>query len=709
MNDKRKSSGKWIVCAVGLFLIFLITGVFIWKDYRDTLMDNQIHQLQITTRILSKNMETSIKEYEDDLDFLESLADDEVEEIFQKYEQTKDSYGIDLYWEDEQGKFIKSISGGMYEELVRIAEIDESREIYQMNTDGAHRGKYLVVKKRKADGGKICLVVDEEKYYQRIISNIKIGSNGYIVIKSSDGRILMHPDDEQWGIDVIEGRKEMYPDLDFSSLSEMIENQKKGEEGVSVYYSYWWTKETLPRVKKISVYTPAKIGNDFFVISSVTDYEDFFQPIREGFTGLLLLFSGILVVSMFLFFVAMKMVHKRRQVEAENTYLKELNELLEEVHQNEETIAHQQRLQIMGTMTGGIAHEFNNFLTPIMGYAELLMMELPEDSEEYENVVEIYEASEKAKDVVRQISTLSRKNVETVYKEVDAAQMIRRGIKMAESVCPANIQMESQICLEDQSILGNTTQLHQVILNICVNAVHAIGKKSNGKIQINGQIVAYENLNLELQKKVNAAWKSYLLIQIKDNGCGMDSETLRQIFNPFFTTKKGGEGTGLGLALAEQIITSHKGYLYAESEKGIGSTFSLLLPVMEKGVKQEILREKNPEQLHIIAADDNQKILKLLEKHFAKLGVHLETCGTKQEILNFLKQGDIDALVIDERIEDMSGIDFCMSIQGSYPELKKILMINHVTREVAEAKSRNMIDDYVEKPVSAASLLEALR
>ena len=109
----------------------------------------------------------------------------------------------------------------------------------------------------------------------------------------------------------------------------------------------------------------------------------------------------------------------------------------------------------MGTLTGGIAHEFNNFLTPIMGYAELLMMELPEDSEEYDNVIEIYEASEKAKDVVRQISTLSRKNVETVYKEVPAAQMLRRAVKMADSVCPSGIQMESRIELSDQSILGN--------------------------------------------------------------------------------------------------------------------------------------------------------------------------------------------------------------------------------------------------------------
>lgn len=177
----------------------------------------------------------------------------------------------------------------------------------------------------------------------------------------------------------------------------MIEDQKKGEEGVSVYYSYWWTKKDLPRVKKISVYTPAKIGEDFLVISSVTDYTDFYQPIREGFTGLMLLFAGILAICMVVFFLAMKMFNQRKQVEAENAYLKELNGLLEEVHQNEETIAHQQRLQIMGTMTGGIAHEFNNFLTPIMGYAELLMMELPEDSDEYDSVAEIYEASEKAK------------------------------------------------------------------------------------------------------------------------------------------------------------------------------------------------------------------------------------------------------------------------------------------------------------------------
>ena len=722
MQEQKKSgkmSKKWIAGALLLLIILLVLGIHVWKDYRDTLMDNQIDQLKVTTEILSKNMESSIQEYEDDLGFFEGLKNiKDAKEIFQRYIDTQNIFVEDFFWEKEDGTFLGSVSGNQYHDSIKFAQMDQTRSMYQMKGGDSGTEKYLVIKERTEDGKNVCLVVNEEKYYNKIISDIKIGSNGYIVIKASDGRILMHPDNDQWGIDVIAGRKKMYPDLDFSSLEKMIDDQKKGKEGVSVYYSYWWTKKDLPRVKKISVYTPAKIGDDFLVVSSVTDYTDFYQPIREGFTGLLLLFSGILAVCMLVFFLAMKMFNERKQVEAENAYLKELNGLLEEVHQNEENIAHQQRLQIMGTMTGGIAHEFNNFLTPIMGYAELLMMELPEDSDEYDSAAEIYEASEKAKDVVRQISTLSRKNVETVYKEVPVAQMLRRAVKMADSVCPSGIHMEKQIDLSDQSILGNATQLHQVILNICVNAVHAIGKKNEGrknedkiegKIEITGKEIAYGGAGEELKKHLNDAWEHYIHIQIRDNGCGMDNETLRQIFNPFFTTKKGGEGTGLGLALAEQIVLSHKGYIYAESEKGVGSTFHILLPVMEKNVDMEFAKAKEAPDIRIVAADDNVKVLRLLQKNFLKLGVQIQIFTNKKELLEHLKIRGADVLFVDESMEDVGGIEFCMSVQGQYPDMKKILMITQVTREIAEAKSRDIIDGYVEKPVSATTLLEAVR
>ena len=345
----------------------------------------------------------------------------------------------------------------------------------------------------------------------------------------------------------------------------MVEEQKSGREGISQYYSYWWTDPELPRVYKVSAYAPVDLGGDFWVVSAVMDYDEFYEPIRDGFINICLIASGIFLLVFLLFVFLGKMSSDRKKSEGEIKYLKELNALLEEVHQGEEKIAHQQRLQIMGTMTGGIAHEFNNFLTPIMGYAEILMMELPPDSEQYDSACEIYEASEKAKEVVRQISSLSRKNVETVYRLMPAQKLFTRAVKMVESICPVHVKLTADIQAGEAKILGNATQINQVILNICVNAVHAIGKKE-GMLEIRVRLCRRQELPGHVAERFLDLWKKYLTITITDNGCGMDKEVLKHIFDPFFTTKKGGEGTGLGLALAEQIILSHKGCIYAESQ-----------------------------------------------------------------------------------------------------------------------------------------------
>ena len=403
-----------------------------------------------------------------------------------------------------------------------------------------------------------------------------------------------------------------------------------------------------------------------------------------------------------------RLVFDRQKSAAEIIYLRELNSLLEEVHQSEENIAHQERLQIMGTMTGGIAHEFNNFLTPIMGYAELLMMELPEDSEEYDSAHEIYEASEKAKDVVRQISTLSRKNVETVYKSIPAQKLMQRAVKMISSVCPPQVTVEEQMNLDHTWILGNTTQINQVLLNISVNAIHAIGKQK-GTIRILARRVKRNSLSQELADKLRESWEDYVEIQIQDTGCGMNQETMKHIFDPFFTTKKGGEGTGLGLALAEQIITSHKGYIYAESKKGEGSTFHIYLPVLDTEHMPQIVQNIPRKDYRIVVADDNAKVLQLLKKNFEKIGIQIQTCMKREELQKCLEQQEADVLVVDETMEDCSGVDFCMSLAGRYPDMLKLIIIDGVSREVAEARQKGIIDGYVEKPVSDTAILEAIR
>lgn len=711
-REYMKKNKKTLIAAIPLFLIVILVfaGFGVWKKYRDTLMQNQEEQMLLTTRILSENMAMSTEEYEESLSFLAKTAEnrpqDEAKQLYREFIDTQTSFITNLYLEDEQGKLSESVKDVQIVSSQLLTQSSAKNSIYMEKDTG---GKiYNVYKRILKDGRKICLMIDAEKYYQKLISGIHIGTNGYIVVKDAEGTIIMHPKKEQWGIPVIAGRKKMYPDLDYSSLEKMIEDQKKRKEGISHYYSYWWTNEKRPRVQKISAYSPVQIGDSFWVVSAVIDYDDLYEPIAEGFLKMVCIFVGILLAAGIAVVLFGRVMRDMRRAVREINDLKELNEQLEKMHRSEQSIAHQQRLQIMGTMTGGIAHEFNNFLTPIMGYAELLMMELPEGSEEQDSAKEIYEASEKAKDVVRQISSLSRKNVETVYKNISIKKFMTRAERMMESVCTPLIHMESEFCVDDEMILGNATQLNQVFLNVCVNAVHAIGK-NQGNIRISCHSEEKEKLAQGVIEKLSDVWKKYIHIQVKDNGCGMDKETLRQIFDPFFTTKKGGEGTGLGLALAEQIITSHKGYIYAESKKGEGSTFHIYLPVLDTEHMPQIVQNIPRKDYRIVVADDNAKVLQLLKKNFEKIGIQIQTCMKREELQKCLEQQEADVLVVDETMEDCSGVDFCMSLAGRYPDMLKLIIIDGVSREVAEARQKGIIDGYVEKPVSDTAILEAIR
>lgn len=700
-------SAAWFVSAV-LACVFLFAGIGVWQEYRDTLMKNQKEQLLILTETLGASMEVSLAEYADTLDFLaqtDAMREPD-EDFYESYLNAQSGFICDVFWEEETGRITESIRDTELKNFILYTEIDAQTGIWKAeDPQGTY---YLVLKKALPEGGALGLVIDSEKYYQELISGIQVGSNGYIVIKNSQGTLIMHPEKEQWGIGVISGRQELYPQLDLDSLERMVEQQLDGKTGISEYYSYWWTDTEVPRVKKISAYVPVPVGQDFWVASTVIDYDDFYIPIKEGFSRILMVFLGL-----FLLFAALacyigKLLLERKKASEEISYLREWNALLEEVQRSEESIAHQQRLQIMGTMTGGIAHEFNNFLTPIMGYAELLMLELPEDSDAFDSAQEIYEASEKAKDVVRQISSLSRKNVETVYQAISVEKQISRAVKMVESVCPAQVHLEKEIHLAGEKILGNSTQINQVILNIFMNAIHAVGKK-NGVIRIGCRVVTKEAFSPEELTKVSDVFERYVQIDIADNGCGMDKDTLRQIFNPFFTTKKNGEGTGLGLSLAEQIVRSHRGHLYAESTPGEGSVFHILLPVLEDMAEPAVLKRRDKRDLNILIADDNAKVLQLLQKSFHALGVEVQTGRSQKETRELLEQGEVDVLFIDESLEDGSGIDFCMVIGQRYPGMLRILMADFVTREIVEAKQKKLIHGYVEKPVSDASLLEAIR
>lgn len=691
--------------AVGVVLLVLlgIVANVTWNDYRNALIDSQTRQLELVVQSTADSIQFSLDEYADRLD---AAADKLRTNPLSRPTLARSDTLADLWIEDGDGNVIYRCYG-----LTLMCDVlitrTSSISYWQYHRGDRH---YLVMKKAVGDQT-ICLVIDSETLYQQLVSDIHVGTNGYIMVKNADNRVVMHPESEQWGIEVLEGRRKLYSnnELDMSSLSELLRTQQEKTSGIMDYYSYWWTDPSLPRVHKISAYRQLTLGDSFWIVSAVVDYDDLYQPVAESFRKMAVMFSSIALVMVLLTVFIFHLQQKNNRNAAQITSLQEVNEALEELHRSEEFLQHGQRLQLMGTLTGGIAHEFNNFLTPITGYADLIMADADPESEIYDNAREISEAAEKARDVVKQISAMSRRNVETIYDAVSVKKMLEQTRKLVETNCPKQIEILEQVDLNEEEVLGSMTQLQQVLLNICINAIHAIGK-AEGTLTLSADVVPRSELLLRFpDEKIPEVWPSYVRIRIADNGSGMDKETLQHIFEPFFTTKKTGEGTGLGLALAEQIIRTHRGHICAESTRGKGSTFYIYLPVLEQEREREQLQWGQDNDLHILAADDNQKVLSMLEKELGSLGLNVSICSRRGDVRTLLDSQPFDVLVIDESLTEGSGVDFCMSIRGKFPSLTRIIMTSAPSRELIDAKSHGVIDGYILKPVSALTLLEEIR
>ncbi len=273
-----------------------------------------------------------------------------------------------------------------------------------------------------SQGGRLCLLIDLGNYYEKQIAQLHVGTNGYVLVKNSDGVILMHPGGEPAGYQCHLRPGGALPRCGPHQPQPAGGGPEPGGRGVMEYESYWWMDPDLPMVRKVAAWSPVHVGDDFLVVSAVMDYSDMYAPVAQGFIRLALVFLALTVCVTAMVLYLGKLMLDRQRSQAEISDLREINQALEELHRSEQAIAHQQRLQIMGTMTGGIAHEFNNLLTPILGHADLMLLDLPEDSELYDSAQEIAQAASHCKEIIQQLSALSRKNVETVYKRPDAGR-----------------------------------------------------------------------------------------------------------------------------------------------------------------------------------------------------------------------------------------------------------------------------------------------
>ncbi len=251
---------------------------------------------------------------------------------------------------------------------------------------------------------------------------------------------------------------------------------------------------------------------------------------------------------------------RRRELEIEEIQKK--NEAVEELNRKTQQLAHHQRLEIMGTLTSSIAHEFNNLLAPIMGYSMMALEKLPEElTEIYDDILEIYNTSLKAKNLIQRLSDLSRKNSETVFRQLSPDELVQKVLHVAKPAQPKPVEVRTELGCADVTLFGNEMQLSQMLLNLVLNAFHEMEGK--------GGVLTISTIPQEQS----------VLIKVSDTGGGIAPEVIPYIFEPFFTTKEVGKGTGLGLSIVAQVIEDHKGDIDVESRLGVGTTFFVTIPI----------------------------------------------------------------------------------------------------------------------------------
>jgi len=364
-----------------------------------------------------------------------------------------------------------------------------------------------------------------------------------------------------------------------------------------------------------------------------------------------------------------------------------------------------QKLETIGTLAGGIAHDFNNLLTPILGYADMAMNDLPPKSQVRKDLGQIVNAALRAKDLVKQILTFSRQTgVE--LKPLRIHLLVKETLKLLRATLPSTIKISTKIDATCAPIMADATQIHQILLNLCTNASYAMSD-NGGVLEISLREVEAEE-DAHIRANPNLARRTYVLLRVKDSGCGMTEETRKRIFEPFFTTKGPGAGTGLGMSVVHGIVESHGGAIYVESEVGRGTEVCVYLPALDAGMgalEDENIGEMRGDEV-IMVVDDEEVVAAVVCRMLERLGYTVALShGSRQALAEFaMNPQRFDLLVTDQTMPDMTGVKLAEEIHRLRPGLPIILMSGIHERLSREALSDLGIRDYVMKPINFSEL-----
>lgn len=381
---------------------------------------------------------------------------------------------------------------------------------------------------------------------------------------------------------------------------------------------------------------------------------------------------------------------------------KETHKLLNQLRQSH-------KMEAIGTLAGGIAHDFNNLLAVILGYADMSLDDLPEDNPAKENMEQILLAANRATELVSHILTFSRKGDKERFP-VQSHLLVEEALKLLRASIPTTIEIKQSIDQRCGNILADPTQIQQVVMNLCTNAAQAMDE--------NGGVLEIEmipvRLNLD-EKSIELKLKpgDYVCLSIKDNGTGIDKKHIEKIFDPYFTTKGIGKGSGMGLAVVIGIIKSHDGTIIVDSKPGKGTTFKVYFPKIEKKV-QHIVENNKPipiGQEKILVVDDEENIVKMSKMMIERLGYKVTTKSSSIEALELFKsQPDaFDLVITDYTMPEMTGEQLSKKVLEIRQDIPIIISTGYSSKMDLEKAGSLGISAFIMKPIIKKELAKTIR
>lgn len=379
-------------------------------------------------------------------------------------------------------------------------------------------------------------------------------------------------------------------------------------------------------------------------------------------------------------------------------------------HRIEAQLFQSQKMEALGSLAGGVAHDFNNLLSVILNYAELLRPKLAGNADAERYVDHMLQSGKRAAELVRQILLFSRRQKQEL-RPTRLQECIEEGVKLIRATIPRTVQVEASLQSEAPLVLADSTQLQQVLMNLCINAAQAMPERL-GRIDIGVTPVTLTQESLGAAPEAKPG--DYVVLTVSDNGGGMDEDVLAHIFEPFFTTKSKGEGTGLGLSVVHGIIRSHNGFIQAVSEKGKGTTMRVYLPVHKDGTETqsaaplpEIMRGNGQ---HVVFVDDEPAICGVTEHVLRSLGYRVTTFTDPMLALESFKKNpkDVDLLLSDVNMPGMNGVELAKRFLALRREMP-VLLISGFSGTWTPENVRPMgILDLLQKPISPRQISKHL-